>query len=104
MVKCSAGMSDIFQTLANTDRNLCTYIAYYNKHEVDFYDDAAIVLPVEVKYRERVTSTDARGVVEFMHVFDQSVGILVTTDEFGKDVIGGRDVLCIPIWLFLLVM
>ena len=68
---------------------------YYwkNKHEVDFiYDDAAIVLPVEVKYRERVTSTDARALVEFMHVFDQSVGILVTTDEFGKDVIGGKDV------------
>ncbi|MEA1868740.1 MAG: DUF4143 domain-containing protein, partial [Euryarchaeota archaeon] len=80
---------------------------YYwkNKYEVDFiYDDAATVLPVEVKYRERVKSTDARGLVEFMHVFDQSTGILVTTDEFGKDVIDGRDVLFIPIWLFLLVL
>jgi predicted AAA+ superfamily ATPase len=57
-----------------------------------------------VKYRERVTSTDAIRLVEFMHVFDQSAGILVTTDEFGKDVIDGRDVLFIPIWLFLLVL
>jgi predicted AAA+ superfamily ATPase len=57
-----------------------------------------------VKYREHVTPTDARGLVEFMHVFDQSIGILVTTDEFGKDVIDGRDVLFIPIWLFLLVL
>ncbi len=80
---------------------------YYwkNKHEVDFiYDDAAIVLPVEVKYRERVKSTDARGLVEFMQVFDQNTGILVTTDEFRKDMIDGRDVLFIPIWLFLLVL
>ncbi len=71
---------------------------------ISSYNDAATVLPVEVTYRERVTSTDARGLVEFMHVFDQGTGIIITTDEFGKDVIDGRDVLFIPIWLFLLVL
>ncbi len=39
-----------------------------------------------------------------MHAFDQSTGIIVTWIEFRKDVIDGRDVLFIPLWLFLLVL
>ena len=80
---------------------------YYwkNKHEVDFiYDDSVIILPVDVAYRGHVRSTDAKGIVEFMRAFDQSTGIIVSMDEFRKDVIDGRDVLFIPIWFFLLVL
>ena len=76
-----------------------------NKHEVDFiYDDSMTVLPVEVKYRERMASTDAKGLLEFMRTFDRSTGIIVTMNKFGKEEIDGRNIFFIPIWFFLLVL
>lgn len=62
------------------------------------------VLPVEVKYREHVASNDAKGLLEFMHEFDRSTGIIVTMNKFGKEELCGRNVFFIPIWFFLLVL
>ncbi len=47
---------------------------------------------------------DAKGIVESMRAFDQSTGIIVSMNEFRKDVIDRMDVLFIPIWFFLLVL
>ncbi len=80
---------------------------YYwkKKHEVDFiYEDPTIVLPVEVKYRGHVVLSDAKGLVEFMHAFDRSTGIIVTMNKLGREEIDGRNIFFIPIWFFLLVL
>jgi len=57
-----------------------------------------------VNYREHGVLRDAKGLVEFMHGFDRSTGIIVTMNTFGKEEIDGRNIFFIPIWLFLLVL
>ncbi|MEA3282781.1 MAG: hypothetical protein U9Q68_09575 [Euryarchaeota archaeon] len=52
-----------------------------------------IILPVDVAYRGHVKSTDAKDSVEFMRAFDQSTGIIASTNEFRKDMMDGRAVL-----------
>ena len=83
------------------------YEPYYwkNKHEVDFvYDDSKKVIPIEIKYREHPTNADLKGLIEFMEMEDLNTGIVVTKDTFKKGELGGRRVLFIPIWLFLLLI
>lgn len=80
---------------------------YYwkNKHEVDFiYDDSVLVLPVEVKYREHPVTADTRGFIEFMHAFNLNLGIIVTKDILKKEIIAGKEIIFIPLWLFLLLL
>jgi uncharacterized protein len=80
---------------------------YYwkNKHEVDFvYDDSKKVIPIEIKYREHPTNADLKGLIEFMDMEDLGIGIVVTKGIFKKGELGGRQVLFIPIWLFLLLV
>ncbi len=80
---------------------------YYwkNKYEVDFvYDDSKKVIPIEIKYREHPSNADLKGLLEFMEIEDLNVGIVVTKDTFRKGEIEGRQVLFIPIWLFLLLI
>ncbi|MCZ7402664.1 MAG: ATP-binding protein [Candidatus Methanoperedens sp.] len=80
---------------------------YYwkNKYEVDFvYDDSKKIIPIEVKYRENPTNADLKGLIEFMEMEELGIGIVVTKDTLRKWEFGGRQVLFIPIWLFLLVI
>ena len=81
---------------------------YYwkNKHEVDFiYDDSMLVLPVEVKYREHPVAADTRGLIEFMHAFNLNLGIIVTKDVLKPEIIAaGKEIIFIPLWLFLLLL
>ena len=84
------------------------FVPYYwkNKYEVDFiYDDSMCVLPVEVKYRHHPSSADTRGLIEFMHAFNLNLGIIVTKDVLKKEIIAsGKEIIFIPLWLFLLLL
>jgi hypothetical protein len=70
--------------------------------EVDFVTEAldGTVIPVEVKFRQRVAERDAVAVRRFMERFDSPLGIVVTRDTFycADD----EPVLCVPILDFLL--
>ena len=81
--------------------------AYYwkNKHEVDFiYDDSKLIIPVEVKYREHPVTADTKGLIEFMHAFDLNIGLIVTKDMLKQEKIGDKEIIFIPLWLFLLLL
>jgi len=80
---------------------------YYwkNKYEVDFvYCDLKKVIPIEVKYRENPTNADLKGLIEFMEMENLDIGIVVTKDTLRNWEIGGRQILFIPIWFFLLMI
>ncbi len=80
---------------------------YYwkNKHEVDFiYDDSKLLFPVEVKYREHPVTADTKGLIEFMHAFDLNIGIIVTKEMLKQEKIADKEIIFIPLWLFLLLL
>lgn len=77
-------------------------LSYFNfgKGEIDFVVNLGSqrLIPVEVKYREQISSTDA--ISWFMKKYDQKTGIIVTKNN---DQTGVRDkVLFVPLAIFLL--
>ena len=83
------------------------FVPYYwkNTYEVDFvYDDSKIVIPVEVKYKEYLSTSEMKGLVDFMDLSGGNFGIVVTKDMFKKEIVGGHNIFYVPIWLFLLMI
>jgi hypothetical protein len=76
-----------------------------NKVEVDIVMDLKkIVIPIEIKYRERITEEDKKGVKEFLKEFEGpkvKFGIIVTKKSLFFD--EQNNILGIPLWLFLLI-
>ncbi len=60
------------------------------------------VLPIEIKYKNKITKKDWRGIEEFMHEFKVEEGIVVTKDLLKLEEIESGTVLFLPLWLFLL--
>jgi predicted AAA+ superfamily ATPase len=80
--------------------------AYYwkNKNDVDLiYDDSKLLIPIEVKYREHPVTADTKGLIEFMRAFDLNLGLIVTKDIFKQEIIADKEIIFIPLWLFLLI-
>lgn len=74
-----------------------------HKHEVDLVlDTLAGLIPVEIKYQNRISPSDTKNLLIFMEEYNVSTGILVTKDLFEKRIIGGREILYIPAWVILL--
>ncbi|PKP59236.1 MAG: hypothetical protein CVT89_01505 [Candidatus Altiarchaeales archaeon HGW-Altiarchaeales-2] len=75
-----------------------------NGYEVDFVLETDILLPVEVKYREK--PYEIKGMLDFADKFSVKRGIVVTKDTIDEKTfdINGKKVkiLFIPAWLFLL--
>ena len=74
------------------------------KEEVDIVLDTGILLPIEVKYRNRIESSDTDSIVKFMKTYKLKKGIVVTKDFFEEKEIDGKRILFVPVWLFLLVI
>lgn len=74
------------------------------KEEVDIVLDTGILLPIEVKYRNRIESSDTDSIVKFMKTCRLKKGIVVTKDFFEEKEIDGKRILFVPVWLFLLVI
>ncbi len=76
---------------------------YYwdNKYECDFivktYDG---LTPIEVKYQKNPEKIN--GIIEFMEKFKIKRGIVVTKDTLKKEKFNDREILFIPLWIFLL--
>ncbi|MEA3229359.1 MAG: ATP-binding protein [archaeon] len=76
----------------------------YDKGEVDMVIDLKnIVIPIEIKYRERTKEEDKDGIKRFMKEFKEDrvpFGILVTKNDLFLD--KDNAILGIPLWLFLM--
>lgn len=70
-----------------------------NKNEVDV---VAVInkktIPIEIKYTDRVTKTDLRGLKKFIKEFNVDKGFVITKDLLKEE----DDIIYIPAWLFLL--
>jgi hypothetical protein len=83
-------------------RELFPKIFYWldkNKNEVDVV--AVInkkIIPVEVKYTDRIVKSDLSGLRKFMDEFKVEKGLVITKDVLKDE----EDIVYIPAWLFLL--
>jgi len=60
------------------------------------------LIPIEVKYTNRVDMTDLKGMLKFMDKFKVKMGIVVTKDLFEERKQDKKEIILIPAWLFLL--
>ena len=72
-----------------------------NGDEIDIILDCMEhVLPVEVKYRNRIDRPDVKAIREFVESGQAPFGFVITVDKLEKD----GNILYIPLWLFLLMV
>ncbi len=70
------------------------------KDEVDIV--AKKSLPIEVKYRSQVTTSDVKPVLKFCKNFNARNAVIVTKNLLEKRKVGEVDLTLVPAWLFLL--
>jgi predicted AAA+ superfamily ATPase len=74
------------------------------KDEVDIIlKEKGIILPIEVKYQQNITNSDATSVLKFCKKFGIRNGLMVTKELMEMRKIGDVEILFIPAWLFLLI-
>lgn len=79
------------------------YVYYWRSvYELDFVVDYENkVLPIEVKYRNKVDARDLKGLLGFMEKFGIRRGIVVSKDIMKREEIDGKEIDYIPAWVFL---
>lgn len=87
----------LVETLVVNSLNAETF--WRNRHEVDCVVQG---VPIEVKYRERITGADLRGVRAFMKRFKSKRGVVVTKDEEKTEKVNEGVIKLIPAWKFAL--
>ena len=70
-----------------------------NGKEVDFVFNS---IPVEIKYKEKIEKEDLKNLLEFMKIFRQSKGYIISKDEFNEIKIDNKKIKIIPAWYFAL--
>ncbi len=71
------------------------------KNEVDVVLKNGTLLPVEIKYRNQILSSDLKGLYKFMEEFGLERGLVVTKSTFEKKD-GEKRITFIPAWLMAL--
>ena len=72
-----------------------------NGNEIDIIiDRMEHILPIEVKYRNRIDEKDVKAIREFVESGKAPFGFVVTVDRLGKE----GKLLYVPLWLFLLMV
>jgi len=72
-----------------------------NGNEIDIILDCMEhVLPIEVKYRNRIDRTDVKAIREFVENGKAPFGLVVTVDKLEKE----GKLIYVPLWLFLLMV
>ncbi len=72
---------------------------WHEGHEVDLVIELSqIPLPIEVKYRENVTSSDLKGLKKFKERFSSTVLIAITKNQLEIH----EETVYVPLWLYLL--
>ena len=92
-------------TLAEMQNYKLAYWRDKSKSEVDIILDMhKQVVPIEVKYQSKITKQDVKGVLKFMNKFDVDKGMLVTRNVFKKESYDGKEIIFVPMWVFLVAM
>jgi len=71
------------------------------KREVDFILTEPVV-PIEVKYRNDVQKKELRGLLIFMKKYNLKSGIVITKDIEKKSKFEDKEIVFIPLWVWLL--
>jgi predicted AAA+ superfamily ATPase len=102
------------QTVAmNHAARLQYYLTGHKNAEVNYWqplDQSAEVdlvfrhtdylLPIEVKYTDKISGGDRKGLYKFMEEFDDAdFGIIITKDKIGSK----NNIYYIPLWIFCLI-
>ena len=73
------------------------------KREVDVVRErGGTLIPIEVKYQNRISPSDAGNLLAFMDARHLPTGIIITRNLMEKTDVRGKEVLYIPAWLALL--
>lgn len=73
--------------------------------EVDFVVSIDnVLLPLEVKYQNLIGQSDIKSVLKFCKRFKLNKGVIVTKNDFKREIINGIEVCFIPVWLFIAVI
>lgn len=74
------------------------------KREVDVVRERGnTLIPVEVKYQNRISPSDAKNILAFMDTRHIGTGIMITRNMMEMTTTSGKDILYIPAWLALLI-
>jgi len=73
------------------------------KNEVDVVLQNESLVPVEIKYQNHIVPGDLKGLKKFMKTFGSKKGIVVTKNLFESRVFEDKEIMFIPVWLYLLV-
>jgi hypothetical protein len=91
--------------LWNTQGEAYTVFYWREKEEVDVVIKTDTdTIPVEVKYRSKITASDLEGLAKFISKYKSPLAMVITKDTLELRKIAGTDVLFISAWLFLSVI
>lgn len=60
------------------------------------------IIPIEVKYKNKIDPSDLKGLLKFMESFKRKVAIVVTKDLSKEEKVNGKLILYLPAWFFTL--
>jgi hypothetical protein len=89
------------------DTKINTTISFWrhNDREIDFLvSEKTSQLPIEVKFSNTVTDTDAKEVAEYVKKHSIPFGVVVTKQELVRKKVYGQDIYYIPYYLLLLMV
>ena len=85
-------------------RELWEVFFWLDKVEVDIVVKIGrTLIPIEVKYQNEPSMGDLKGLFRFMERYKVKKGFVITKDKLSKEKRDGKEILFIPLWLFLCV-
>jgi len=93
----------IYETIIINNFDINFFFRTTSKKEVDFIKiDNNKIIPIELKYKERIRNDDLNRLIYFLDKFKLDEGILLTKDLKKKEIINNKKIAFIPFIEFLL--
>jgi len=93
----------IYETIIVNNFDINFFFRTTSKREVDFIKiDNNKIIPIELKYKERIKNDDLNGLIYFLDKFKLDEGILLTKDLKKEGIINNKKITFIPLVEFLL--
>ena len=93
----------IYETIIVNNFDINFFFRTTSKREVDFIKiDNNKIIPIELKYKERIKNDDLNGLIYFLDKFKLDEGILLTKDLKKEEMINNKKITFIPLIEFLL--
>jgi len=93
----------IYETIIINNFDINFFFRTTLKKDVDFIKiDNNKIIPIELKYKERIRNDDLNGLIYFLDKFKLDEGILLTKVLKKKEIINNKKIAFIPFIEFLL--